>query len=101
MSDILYTIQHHHTILYRVAKFNDGDVQPEDVYDVTIYPTGRVHCGCLGFLRQKAPPEEHKHVKLVQRFIEDGEPMGAQYSLDKFNNPVREADLPILGDNDA
>lgn len=94
MADYTYQVRKIHPHHYEVSKWDDG-VQPEDVYDVTINVRDVPWCNCMGFIRQKAPKEEHKHVKLVRRFIEDGCPIGAVYRLDPFNNPIREEDLGV------
>lgn len=62
---------------YEVAKWSGGD-QPS-TYDVLIKEDRTVYCNCLGY--RKRPGREHKHVKLVLKWLEDGKPIGREYHL--------------------
>lgn len=64
--------------IYQIDKRIFDEVM--DSYLVEIKPGG-VFCSCPGFLRQKYPAREHKHVRVALDFIERGEPEGAEYKL--------------------
>lgn len=72
---------------YEVAKFGD-DAEPTDVYDVVLHlHTGSCWCSCMGFLKQKSPKDNHKHVRLVMLFRKLGEPAGAVFEIEPDGNP--------------
>lgn len=50
-------------------------------YWVVIERTGKVFCDCPGFLRQRFPDREHKHVKIALDYRERGEPEDAKYRI--------------------
>src|SRR5690606_36708698 len=77
----------HGGVHYEIAKFGDS-AEPTDTYDVTIGPGDRLYCNCLGFRRQTYAKELHKHVLLVQKYREMGEPVGAMYKLEADGTPV-------------
>lgn len=64
---------------YQLTKMVMG-VELEE-YWVELKNDGGVFCNCPGFLRQKFPAKEHKHVKIALDYRERGEPEDALYRI--------------------
>lgn len=63
---------------YTVAKFEDGEVQPANVYDVEIHrATGAAKCNCPAALYHGRQGAQDKHVKMVLKWIAAGKPVPA------------------------
>lgn len=63
---------------YEVAKFEDGEVQPKDVYDVEIHKTsGKSSCNCPAGMYHRKPGIEDKHVVIVKKWVAAGSPTPA------------------------
>lgn len=82
-SETVYTIVRGSTsranhIMYELHKLVDDVV--EDKYWVSVGPE-ETTCSCPGFSRQKFPKLQHKHIKIVHDFQENGEPEGARYTI--------------------
>lgn len=71
MSDI-YVVRRLGVETFELAKFTDN-VEPSKVYTVYApYDAKVVSCDCPGW--KHTAGEDHKHVRLVRRFIRIGEP---------------------------
>jgi len=69
--------------LYEVAKFTDHN-EPDQIYTVTVSPSGDAQCDCPG--HRWTPGPEHKHIRLVKAFIYDGNPPLAAYRFAEPNS---------------
>lgn len=65
---------------YEVAKFADGATQPDNVYDVHYTRTSKYgFCNCPAGRRKG---NNDKHVRLVRRWLAEGQPAGKLYTID-------------------
>lgn len=75
----IYLVKQTGPVNYEIAKFVDAK-WPDDLYRVRLPVRGHNHCDCNGF-RRDPDPTHHKHIVLVNRFIELGKPRMAVFRM--------------------